>query len=81
MRNAGRLSEDATRFYISELTLAIEYLHSKRIAYRGDFYIFLETVNSLCSVLNVATHRSAIELLTTPALECLLTHFPTFVRH
>ena len=34
MRNAGHLSDDATRFYISELVLVLQYLHGRRIAYR-----------------------------------------------
>lgn len=34
MRNAGHLSDDATRFYISELVLVLQYLHERNIAYR-----------------------------------------------
>lgn len=34
MRNAGHLSDDATRFYISELVLVLQYLHDRNIAYR-----------------------------------------------
>lgn len=34
LRRAGRLSLDAARFYIAELVLAIEYMHSFDIAYR-----------------------------------------------
>jgi len=34
MRNAGHLSDDATRFYIGELVLVLQYLHDRKIAYR-----------------------------------------------
>lgn len=34
MRHAGHLSDEATRFYISELVLVLQYLHSRRVAYR-----------------------------------------------
>ncbi|KAI8391206.1 camp-dependent protein kinase 9 [Radiomyces spectabilis] len=34
LRRAGRFTNDMTRFYASEIVLAIEYLHSKNIIYR-----------------------------------------------
>ncbi|ORY92103.1 kinase-like domain-containing protein [Syncephalastrum racemosum] len=34
LRRAGRFTNDMTRFYASEIVLAIEYLHSKNIVYR-----------------------------------------------
>lgn len=34
LRKAGRFTNDITRFYASEIVLAIEYLHSKDIIYR-----------------------------------------------
>ncbi|KAI8387511.1 kinase-like domain-containing protein [Blakeslea trispora] len=34
LRRAGRFTNDMTRFYASEIVLAIEYLHSKDIIYR-----------------------------------------------
>ncbi|KAI8979569.1 camp-dependent protein kinase 9 [Mycotypha africana] len=34
LRKAGRFTNDMTRFYASEIVLAIEYLHSKDIIYR-----------------------------------------------
>jgi serine/threonine protein kinase len=34
LRRAGRFSNDMTRFYASEIVLAIEYLHSMDIIYR-----------------------------------------------
>lgn len=34
LRKAGRFTNDMTRFYASEIVLAIEYLHSKNIIYR-----------------------------------------------
>jgi serine/threonine protein kinase len=34
LRRAGRFSVDAARFYIAELVLALEYLHSFDVAYR-----------------------------------------------
>lgn len=34
MRNQGHLSEEDTRFYISELVLLLQYLHDRSIAYR-----------------------------------------------
>ena len=34
LRNRGKLSEDAARFYGAEVLLMFEYLHSKDIVYR-----------------------------------------------
>lgn len=34
LRRAGRFTNDMTRFYASEILLALEYLHSKNIVYR-----------------------------------------------
>lgn len=34
LRRAGKFSNDVTRFYVSEITLALEYLHSLNIIYR-----------------------------------------------
>ena len=34
LRRAGRFGNEMTRFYASEITLAIEFLHSKNIIYR-----------------------------------------------
>ena len=34
LSKAGRFTEDRTRFYIAEIVLALEYLHSKDIIYR-----------------------------------------------
>ena len=34
LRRAGRFTTDITRFYASEILLAVEYLHSKDIIYR-----------------------------------------------
>ncbi|EPZ32887.1 putative camp-dependent protein kinase catalytic subunit [Rozella allomycis CSF55] len=34
LRRAGRFSNDVTKFYISEILLAIEFLHSKNVVYR-----------------------------------------------
>lgn len=34
LRKAGRFSNEMTRFYTSEITLAIEFLHNKNIIYR-----------------------------------------------
>ncbi len=34
LRRAGRFSNDMTKFYAAEITLAISYLHSKDIIYR-----------------------------------------------
>ncbi|KAI9300415.1 kinase-like domain-containing protein [Cunninghamella echinulata] len=34
LRRAGRFTNDMTRFYASEIVLAIEYLHNKNIIYR-----------------------------------------------
>jgi serum/glucocorticoid-regulated kinase 2 len=34
LRRNGRFSEEATRFYVGEILLALEYLHSKCIIYR-----------------------------------------------
>ena len=34
LRKAGRFGNEMTRFYASEITLAIEFLHSKNIIYR-----------------------------------------------
>ena len=34
LRTAGRFSVEITRFYIAEIVLVLEYLHSKNIVYR-----------------------------------------------
>ena len=34
LRNAGRFSNNTSRFYASEIICAIDYLHSKDIVYR-----------------------------------------------
>lgn len=34
LRKAGRFTNDMTRFYASEILLAIEYLHAKDMIYR-----------------------------------------------
>jgi serine/threonine protein kinase len=34
LRKAGRFGNEMTRFYAAEITLAIEYMHSKNIIYR-----------------------------------------------
>lgn len=34
LRRAGRFSNEMTKFYASEITLALAYLHSKDIIYR-----------------------------------------------
>jgi serine/threonine protein kinase len=34
LRKLGRFSLEATRFYASEILLAIEYLHERQIVYR-----------------------------------------------
>lgn len=39
LRRAGRFTNDMTRFYASEIVLAIEYLHSKNIIYRWQHNI------------------------------------------
>ena len=31
---AGAMSEDVVRFYIAEIAMAIDYLHSKKIVHR-----------------------------------------------
>jgi serine/threonine protein kinase len=34
LRRAGRFSNEMTKFYAAEITLALEYLHSMNIIYR-----------------------------------------------
>ena len=34
LERAGPISEEVVRFYVAELALAIDYLHSKRIVHR-----------------------------------------------
>ena len=34
LRRAGRFSNDVSKFYAAEITMALEYLHAKNIVYR-----------------------------------------------
>lgn len=34
LRRAGRFSNEMTKFYAAEITLALDYLHSKNLIYR-----------------------------------------------
>jgi serine/threonine protein kinase len=35
LRRAGRFPKDTARFYAAQITLALEYLHSLHVVYRG----------------------------------------------
>jgi serine/threonine kinase 32 len=35
LERQGLLSEEVVRFYVSEIALAVDYLHSKRIVHRS----------------------------------------------
>ena len=49
LREAGRFSESVSRFYASEVLLAIEYLHSMNVIYR-DLKVRCAKSNMLSSV-------------------------------
>lgn len=64
---AGAMSEEIVRFYVAEIALAIDYLHSKRIVHRDlkpDNILLDEKGHAHITDFNIAVHFSDRRLLT-----------------
>ncbi|WVF72164.1 hypothetical protein IAT40_006976 [Kwoniella sp. CBS 6097] len=64
---AGAMSEEVVRFYVAEIAMAINYLHSKRIVHRDlkpDNILLDEKGHAHITDFNIAVHFSERRLLT-----------------
>jgi serine/threonine kinase 32 len=64
---AGAISEEVVRFYVAEIALAVDYLHSKRIVHRDlkpDNILLDERGHAHITDFNIAVHFSERRLLT-----------------
>nr|WVH01947.1 cAMP-dependent protein kinase [Naematelia aurantialba] len=64
---AGAMSEETVRFYMAEVALAVDYLHSKRIVHRDlkpDNILLDERGHAHITDFNIAVHFSERRLLT-----------------
>ncbi|EIW69468.1 AGC/YANK protein kinase [Tremella mesenterica] len=64
---AGAMSEEVVRFYVAELVMAVDYLHSKRIVHRDlkpDNVLLDERGHAHITDFNIAVHFSDRRLLT-----------------
>ncbi|KAL1409709.1 hypothetical protein Q8F55_003705 [Vanrija albida] len=64
---AGAMAEEVVRFYVAEIAMAIDYLHSKRIVHRDlkpDNILLDERGHAHITDFNIAVHFSERRLLT-----------------
>ncbi|WWC90016.1 uncharacterized protein L201_004946 [Kwoniella dendrophila CBS 6074] len=64
---AGAMSEEVVRFYVAEIAMAVDYLHSKRIVHRDlkpDNILLDEKGHAHITDFNIAVHFSERRLLT-----------------
>ncbi|GFZ46109.1 hypothetical protein JCM24511_04355 [Saitozyma sp. JCM 24511] len=64
---AGAMNEEVVRFYIAEIAMAVDYLHSKRIVHRDlkpDNILLDERGHAHITDFNIAVHFSERRLLT-----------------